>query len=109
MVWEKLWKEKARGVGGLVGAVKRAIIENAAAPDAAIALMMKTEPLMNGELEKQRLLYTFKTHIVTPETDEIGIGDIKPDPMTQAITLLPETYGLARTPPVPDVSAPPSL
>jgi NitT/TauT family transport system substrate-binding protein len=103
MVSQKLLKEKPKAVAGLVRALNRAIIENAAAPDAAIALMMKTEPLMNGELEKQRLLYTFKTHIVTPETDEIGIGDIKPDRMTKAIKLLAETYGLAGTPTVADV------
>ena len=103
MVSQKLLKEKPKAVAGLVRALNRAIIENAAAPDAAIALMMKTEPLMNGELEKQRLLYTFKTHIVTPETNEIGIGDIKPDRMTKAIKLLAETYGLAGTPTVADV------
>jgi len=103
MVSQKLLKEKPKAVAGLVRALNRAIIENAAAPDAAIALMMKTEPLMNGELEKQRLVYTFKTHIVTPETDEIGIGDIKPDRMTKAIKLLAETYGLAGTPTVADV------
>jgi len=103
MVSQKLLKEKPKAVAGLVRALNRAIIENAAAPDAAIALMMKTEPLMNGELEKQRLLYTFKTHIVTPETDEIGIGDIKPDRMTKAIKLLAETCGLAGTPTVADV------
>ena len=103
MVSQKLLKEKPKAVAGLVRALNRAIIENAAAPDAAIALMTKTEPLMNGELEKQRLLYTFKTHIVTPETDEIGIGDIKPDRMAKAVKLLAETYGLASTPTVADV------
>jgi NitT/TauT family transport system substrate-binding protein len=103
MVSQKLLKEKPKAVAGLVRALNRAIIENAAAPDAAIALMMKTEPLMNGELEKQRLVYTFKTHIVTPETDEIGIGDIKPDRMAKAVKLLAETYGLASTPTVADV------
>jgi NitT/TauT family transport system substrate-binding protein len=103
MVSQKLLKEKPKAVAGLVRALNRAIIENAAAPDAAIALMMKTEPLMNGELEKQRLVYAFKTHVVTPETDEIGIGDIKPDRMTKAIKLLAETYGLAGTPTVADV------
>jgi NitT/TauT family transport system substrate-binding protein len=103
MVSQKLLKEKPKAVAGLVRALNRAIIENAAAPDAAIALMMKTEPLMNGELEKQRLVYTFKTHIVTPETDEIGIGDITPDRMAKAVKLLAETYGLASTPTVADV------
>ena len=100
MVSQKLLKEKPKAVAGLVRALNRAIIENASAPDAAIALMMKTEPLMNAALEKQRLVYAFKTHFVTPETNEIGIGDIKEDRMAKAIKLLVETYGLASTPTV---------
>jgi len=103
MVSKKLLKEKPKAVAGLVRALNRAIIENAAAPDAAIALMMKTEPLMKAVLEKQRLLYTFKTHVVTPETDEIGVGDIKQDRMAKSIKLLVETYGLTGTPTVADV------
>jgi NitT/TauT family transport system substrate-binding protein len=103
MVSQKLLKENPRAVAGLVRALNRAIIETAAAPDAAIAVMMKTEPLMNAALEKQRLVYAFKTHFVTPETDEIGVGDIKEDRMANAIKLLVETYGLAATPAVKDV------
>ena len=60
MVSQKLIKEKPKAVAGLVRALNRAIIETAAAPDAAIAVMMKMEPLMNAALEKQRLLYAFK-------------------------------------------------
>jgi NitT/TauT family transport system substrate-binding protein len=103
MVSQKLLKENPRAVAGLVRALNRAIIETAATPDAAIAVMMKTEPLMNAALEKQRLVYAFKTHFVTPETDEIGVGDIKEDRMANAIKLLVETYGLAATPAVKDV------
>jgi NitT/TauT family transport system substrate-binding protein len=103
MVSQRLLKENPRAAAGLVRALNRAIIETAATPDAAIAVMMKTEPLMNAALEKQRLVYAFKTHFVTPETDEIGVGDIKEDRMANAIKLLVETYGLAATPAVKDV------
>jgi NitT/TauT family transport system substrate-binding protein len=103
MVSQKLLKENPKAVVGLVRALNRAIIETAASPDAAIALMVKTEPLMNGALEKQRLTYAFKTHFVTAETDEIGIGDIKDERMAKAIKLLADTYGLASTPPVASV------
>jgi NitT/TauT family transport system substrate-binding protein len=103
MVSQKLLKEKPKAVAGLVRALNRAIIENAAAPDAAIAVMMKTEPLMNATLEKARLVYAFKTHFVTPETDEIGVGDIKEERMAKAVKLLAETYGLPSAPAVKDV------
>jgi NitT/TauT family transport system substrate-binding protein len=103
MVSQKLLKEKPKAVAGLVRALNRAIVETAAAPDAAIAVMLKIEPLMNAALEKQRLVYAFKTHFVSPETAEIGIGDIKEPRMAKAIKLLVETYGLANTPAVTDV------
>ena len=103
MVSQKLLKEKPKAVAGLIRALNRSIIETAAATDAAIALMMKTEPLMNAALEKQRLVYAFKTHFVTPETDAIGIGDVKDERMAKAIKLLVETYGLASTPAVTGV------
>jgi NitT/TauT family transport system substrate-binding protein len=103
MVSQRLIKEKPKAVAGLVRALNRAIIETAAAPDAAIAGMLKVEPLMNGALEKQRLVYAFKTHFVTPETDALGIGDVDDARMAKGIKLLAETYGLASTPAVADL------
>ena len=103
MVSQKLLKEKPKAVAGLVRALNRAIIETAGATDAAIASMVKIEPLMNATLEKQRLVYAFKTHFVTPETDEIGVGDIKDERMAKAVKLLAETYGLANVPTVASV------
>jgi len=103
MVSQKLLKEKPKAVAGLVRAINRAVIETAANPDAAVAGMLKVEPLMNAGLEKQRLVYAFKTHFVTPETDAIGIGDVKDERMAKGIKLLGETYGLANTPSVASV------
>jgi len=103
MVSQKLLKENPKAVAGLVKALNRALIETAGQPDAAIAIMMKVEPLMNAELEKKRLLYALKTHFVTPETDAIGIGDIRPERMAKAIKILVDTYKLPNTPAVGDI------
>jgi len=103
MVSQKMLKEKPKAVAGLVKALNRALIEVAAKPDDAIALMMKVEPLMNADLEKKRLVYAIKTHFVTPETDELGVGAIKPDRMAKAIGTLVETYTLPNTPTVADI------
>jgi len=103
MVSQKMLKENPKAVTGLVKALNRALIDVAAKPDEAIALMMKVEPLMNADLEKKRLLYALKTHFVSPETDEIGIGAIKPERMTKAIDTLVETYKLPNTPTVADI------
>ena len=103
VVSQKLLKEKPKAVAGLVRALNRAVVETAAAPEAAVALMVKTEPLLNASLETQRLVYAFKTHIVTPETDAIGVGDIKDERMARGIKLLAETYALPATPTVASV------
>jgi NitT/TauT family transport system substrate-binding protein len=103
MVSQKLLKEHPKAVAGLVKALNRALIEVAQQPDAAMAIMMKIEPLMNADLEKKRLLYALKTHFVSPETDEIGIGAIKPERMSKAIGTLVETYTLPNTPTVADI------
>ncbi|MCK9915636.1 ABC transporter substrate-binding protein [Microbacteriaceae bacterium K1510] len=103
MVSQKMLKENPKAVTGLVKALNRALIDVAAKPDEAIALMMKVEPLMNADLEKKRLLYAIKTHFVSPETDEIGIGAIKQERMAKAIDTLVETYKLPNTPTVADI------
>jgi NitT/TauT family transport system substrate-binding protein len=103
MVSAKLLAEKPKAVAGLVKALNRALIEIAANPDAAIAGMMKVEPLMNAALEKQRLIYAFNQHFVSKETDEIGMGDIKDERMARSIKLLVDTYNLPNTPKVSDI------
>lgn len=103
MVSAKLIKDNPKAVAGLVRAINRAVVEIGGQYDAAIAVMLATEPLLNPELEKQRLAYTYKTHIVTPETDEIGLGDVKDDRMSKAIDLIAATYNLPSKPTLKDV------
>lgn len=103
MVSQKLLKENPKAVAGLVRALNRSLIESQKDVDAAVALLVAQEPLLDAKLEKQRLIYAFKTHFVSPETDEIGMGDIKDARMEKAIRLLSEVYGLKNPPKVGDV------
>jgi NitT/TauT family transport system substrate-binding protein len=103
MVSSKLLQENPKAVAGLVRALSRAFVEIAADPDAAIALMMKYEPLLSAELEKQRLIYAFRTHFISPETAQIGVGDILDDRMTKAIKVIVESYQLPNTPRPSDI------
>ena len=98
MVSRKLLKENPKAVEGLVRALGRAFVEIAADPDAAIALIMKQEPLLNPTIERQRLVYAFKTHFVSPETETIGVGDIDATRMQKAIKMIVDSYQLPRTP-----------
>ncbi len=103
IVSQKLLKEKPEAVRGLVRAINRAIIETLANPDPAVALIKSIEPLTNEELEKQRLLYTAKSLMVTPETKAIGLGDLDDKRLAGSIATIAEAYGLKRQPDVSEI------
>jgi NitT/TauT family transport system substrate-binding protein len=103
MVSARLAKEKPEAVKGLVRAINRALQEVMANPDAAIDLLAAKEPLIKKDIEKQRLLYVYKTLIDTPEARELGIGDVSDARMADAITTIAESYELASVPKVAQV------
>jgi NitT/TauT family transport system substrate-binding protein len=103
MVSAGLAKNKPDAVRGLVRAVARAMHEVVANPDAAIDLLAAKEPLIDKDIEKRRLIYVIKTLIDTPESREIGVGDIRDARMASAIATMAESYELPRTPAVAEV------
>lgn len=103
MVSQKLLKENPKAVAGLVRALNRAFIEVAAHPDAATDLMLKQEPLLDATLEKRRLLYAYKTHFITAETNTFGVGDVTETRLTETIKLNVDAFSLPNTPKLSDV------
>jgi NitT/TauT family transport system substrate-binding protein len=103
MVSQKLAKEKPEAVKGLLRAINRSMSEVLAAPDAAIALLVKQEPLLNGAIEKQRLLYVTRTLIATPEAKKLGVGDVDDARMSASIDAIAAAFELSRKPAVSDV------
>lgn len=98
MVSRKLAQEQPAAVRGLLKAINRAVHDALANPDAALDAMMKREPLLDRATEKERLLLTTRWLIDTPESKEIGIGDMKDDRLAAAIKQVAESYELARVP-----------
>ena len=98
MVSPKFAREKPDAVKGLVRAVNRALKECVAAPDAAIAVLTKAEPLINKDIEKRRLTYVYDTLIATPEAARLGIGDVDDARLARAIAVIAESYELAKPP-----------
>ena len=98
MVSPQLLKDKPEAVGGLVRAVNKAVRDTIANPDAAIAALMKREPLLNKDLEKRRLMYTLKTVMLTPEVATQGLGDVSDARMARAIGQVKEAFELANAP-----------
>ena len=98
LVTAKLAKEKPQAVAGLVKAVNRAMKECIAQPDACIDNLAKNEPLLNKDIEKRRMIYVLKSNVLTPESNEIGLGDVSDARMVRAISQIVDSYELARTP-----------
>jgi NitT/TauT family transport system substrate-binding protein len=98
LVSRQLLRDKPQAVVGLVRAVNKAVRDTVADPDAAIAALMKREPLLNQALEKRRLLYTLRTVMLTPEAATGGMGDVNDARMARAIGQVKEAFELANAP-----------
>jgi NitT/TauT family transport system substrate-binding protein len=103
MVSQQMIKEKPQAVAGLVRAIHKGLRDTIADPDAAIAALMKREPLLNKDLEKRRLIYTLKTVMLTPEVATNGFGDVSDARFARAFLQLKEGFDLQRVPTAAEV------
>lgn len=91
-------KENPKAVAGFVKALNRAINDSLANTEAAMDAVMKREPLLKRDVEKERLVATIKEEMGHPEIAKIGFGDVDPERLKRAIALVVEANGLPRTP-----------
>jgi len=98
MVSKKLLASNPKAVAGLVRAVNKGMIAVAKDQNAGMKAALNYDNLINVDVEKRRLQYSFDKLIVSPEMKEIGVGDIKDDRMARAISIIVEGYQLTRTP-----------
>ena len=103
MVSQQLLKDKPQAVAGLVRAINKGVRDTIADPDAAMAALMKREPLLNRELEKRRLLYTLRSVMLTPEVQSNGIGDVSDERLTRSIAQIRTAFDLPRGPAAAEV------
>ncbi len=98
VVSQKLAKEKPEAVRGLVRAINRAFHEVRANPEPGMDAVMRREPLLKREVEKERLLQTIQYEVLSSEMKKIGIGDVDPERLKKGIELLVDNLKLPRTP-----------
>jgi NitT/TauT family transport system substrate-binding protein len=98
MVSRKLLASNPKAVAGLVRAVNKGMIAIAKDQNAGMKAALNYDNLINVEVEKRRLQFSFDKLIVSPEMKEIGVGDVKDDRMARAIGIIVEGYQLARAP-----------
>lgn len=91
-------KDNPKAVAGFVKAVNRAINDSLANHEAAMDVVMKREPLLKRDVEKERLVATLKQEMSHPEIAKIGLGDVDADRLKRAIAMVVDANGLPRTP-----------
>jgi NitT/TauT family transport system substrate-binding protein len=98
MVSPKLIKAHPEAIKGLLRAINRSLKETVENPDAAIELLASEEPLIKKDIEKRRLLYVAKELIDTPETRDVGLGDVSDSRLRSAISTIAASFELPRAP-----------
>jgi NitT/TauT family transport system substrate-binding protein len=91
-------KDNPKAVAGFVKAVNRAINDSLTNPEAAMDAVMKREPLLKRDVEKERLSATIKQEMGHPEIANIGLGDVDGERLKRSIAIVIEANGLPRTP-----------
>ena len=103
MVSPKLAKDKPDAVKGLVRAINRALRESVNEPQAAIDLLAAEEPLLNKEIELRRLTYVYGSLINTPETQQLGLGDVNDERLKSSIAIIATSFELPKQPDVTQI------
>lgn len=103
MVSQSLRNESPDIVRGLVRAVNRATRDVAADPASGMASLVKVEPLLRADIERQRLDYCFRNSFMSAETERLGFGTVDMDRLNRGLKLVAEAYGLGRVPAADEV------
>lgn len=103
MVSPRLVRDQPNAVRGLVKAINRAIGDCIRDPAGAITALTSVEPLLNVDLERQRMLFALRRHMLTREALEVGAGDISPSRLSANIDVIQTEYALPRKPSVDEV------
>jgi NitT/TauT family transport system substrate-binding protein len=85
-------------VQGFLKALNRAIVDTVATPELAMDSLMKREPLLKRDVEKERLIATLKEEMSHPEIAKIGLGDVDSVRLKRSIGVVVEANQLSRTP-----------
>ena len=85
-------------VSGFIAATLKGWRDVIADPEAAIAVVANSDPLIDRQLELDRLALALDTNVLTPHVLENGIGDVDVERLKSAIAQLALAYGLETTP-----------
>ena len=85
-------------IKGMNWAINQGVKDTLADLDAAVESVAEREPLINKEVEKERLIATLQDEMNHPELAETGLGNVDPERFKKSIEIVVEANGLPRTP-----------
>lgn len=85
-------------IKGFLRALTRGWQEALADPKAAIEVIKRREPLVDGDIELQRLQKVIDLHFLTDEVKKNGFGVVDPNRLSRAIDLVAEGFELPSKP-----------
>lgn len=103
MVSQRMVRDQPNAVRGLVRAINRGVADCIRDPVAGVAAVAAVEPLLNQDIERQRMLLALRRFSLTREAAEIGMGDVSDTRMNANIDLIHAEYQLPRKPTGADV------
>ncbi len=98
MVSRKMAVEQPRVAAGLVRAINRGFMDVQANPAEGIDAVMRRSPILNREAETERLELGMRQLINTPESRNVGIGDVETPRFERATRQVANTFDLIRQP-----------
>ncbi len=100
MASPKFLQENEAAVKGFLKALARGWQDALADPSAAIDILKRREPLIDGEIELQRLKMVIQNHFLTDEVKQNGFGAVDTTRLSEAIKMVAEGFELPETPAV---------
>ena len=96
-------EEEPEMVEGMIWAINEGVKDTLADLDAAVDAVAASEPLINKEVEKERLIATLQDEMNHPELATTGLGAVDPERFATAIDIVVEADQLPRTPDASEV------
>jgi NitT/TauT family transport system substrate-binding protein len=99
-------KENPEAVRGFLRATVKGLKDIARDPELGVKAALAFEPLLNADIERERLRVALSCCIVTENVRKSGYGDIDQERLGKMIAIISQAYNLPRQPTVAEVFDP---
>jgi NitT/TauT family transport system substrate-binding protein len=99
-------KERPDAVRGFLRATVKGLQDIARDPELGVKAALAFEPLLNADIERERLRVALNCCILTENVKKSGYGDMDPERLGKMIAIISKAYNLPREPAVAEVFDP---